>query len=50
MNLITTAKLPKKNSVEVNNQALTEGMRGASLLKRGLGLQIAPTKVLANEW
>ena len=48
MKAITTAKLPKKTSVDiddVDNPAWTEAMLGAPVLKRGRGSQIAPTKV-----
>ncbi len=51
MKLATTAKLPKKTSVKVNdpdNPAWTEDMLGAPVLKRGRGPQAAPTKVLTS--
>ena len=51
MKLATTAKLPKKTSVKVNdpdNPAWTEDMLGTPLLKRGRGPQAAPTKVLTS--
>jgi len=51
MKLATTAKLPKKTSAKVNdpdNPAWTEGMLGATVLKRGRGPQATPTKVLTS--
>ena len=51
MKLATTAKLPKKTSVRVNdsdNPAWTEEMLGAPILKRGRGPQATPTKVLTS--
>ena len=51
MKLATTAKLPKKTSVKVNdpdNPAWTEDMLGAPVLKRGRGPQATPTKVLTS--
>lgn len=51
MKLATTAKLPKKTSVQVDdpdNPAWTEDMLGAPVLKRGRGPQAAPTKVLTS--
>ena len=51
MKLATTAKLPKKTSAKVNdpdNPAWTEDMLGAPVLKRGRGLQAAPTKILTS--
>lgn len=48
MKAVTTAKLPKKTSVDigdVDNPAWTEAMLGAPVLKRGRGSQIAPIKV-----
>ena len=51
MKLATTAKLPKKTSAKVldaDNPAWTEDMLGAAVLKRGRGLQAAPTKVLTT--
>ena len=47
----TTAKLPKKTSVEVadpDNPAWTEEMLGPPVIKRGRGPQAAPTKVLTS--
>jgi hypothetical protein len=47
----TTVRLPKKTSAKVNdldNPAWTEGMLGAPVLKKGRGLQVAPTKVLTS--
>ncbi|NBO14663.1 MAG: hypothetical protein EBV20_05955 [Betaproteobacteria bacterium] len=51
MKRATTAKLPKKTSVKVNdpdNPAWTEDMLGTPVLKRGRGPQTAPTKVLTS--
>lgn len=51
MKLATTAKLPKKTSVKVNdpdNPAWTEEMLGPPVIKRGRGPQAAPTKVLTS--
>jgi uncharacterized protein (DUF4415 family) len=51
MKLATTAKLPKKTSAKVpdaDNPVWTESMLGAPVLKRGLGPQAAPTKVLTS--
>jgi uncharacterized protein (DUF4415 family) len=51
MKLATTAKLPKKTSVKVNdpdNPAWTEDMLSAPVLKRGRGPQTTPTKVLTS--
>jgi hypothetical protein len=51
MKLATTAKLPKKTAVKVNdpdNPAWTQGMLGAPVLTRGRGLQAKPTKVFTS--
>jgi uncharacterized protein (DUF4415 family) len=51
MKLATTAKLPKKTSVKVDDPdspAWTEDMLGAPVLKRGRGPQATPTKVLTS--
>ena len=51
MKLATTAKLPKKTSVkvdDVDNPAWTEDMLGAPVLKRGRGPQATPLKVLTS--
>lgn len=51
MKRATTAKLPKKTSVKVNdpdNPAWTEGMLCAPAIKRGRGPQAAPTRVLTS--
>jgi uncharacterized protein (DUF4415 family) len=51
MKLATTAKLPKKTSVNFNdpdNPAWTEDMLGAPVLRRGRGPQATPTKVLTS--
>ena len=51
MRLATTAKLPKKTSVKVNdprNPAWTEDMLGAPVIKRGRGPQVTSTKVLTS--
>jgi uncharacterized protein (DUF4415 family) len=51
MKLATSAKLAKKTSAKVNDpddQAWTEDMLGAPVLKRGRGPQVAPTKVLTS--
>ena len=51
MKLATTAKLPKKTSArvsDIDNPAWTEDMLGAPVLKRGRGVQVAPTKVLTS--